>query len=109
MIEPTVGRIVHFFDPQEKNDNKYGPSPRAAIITYVWSNEMVNLTVFERSGYYTARERTHLAQPDVCPPGDMVYCQWMADQIRQAAKTASFEETFKEALKEPADPTENED
>lgn len=37
-MQPTVGRTVHFFDSNE--------GPYAAIITRVWTDTCVNLTVF---------------------------------------------------------------
>lgn len=48
---PTVGRIVHFYTgflAEQSNNN--GSGPYAAIITRVWGDSMVNLTVFPDCG-----------------------------------------------------------
>lgn len=37
---PTIGRIVHYYDPGE------GESPIAAVVTKVWSQGVVNLRPF---------------------------------------------------------------
>ena len=42
---PSVGRIVHYRNTQDQ----------AAIITAVWTDDLVNLTVFEPSGSVTPR------------------------------------------------------
>lgn len=45
-MKPTVGRIVLFWPFMEKPDERKESHGRAAIITYVHSDTMVNLHVF---------------------------------------------------------------
>lgn len=42
-MSPTVGRILHYF-------SNPGALPKAAIVVHVWSETMVNLTVFDQDG-----------------------------------------------------------
>lgn len=44
-MTPTLGQIVLFRDV-DANENE----PEAAIVTWVWSEDCVNLTVFDPSG-----------------------------------------------------------
>lgn len=47
---PSVGRVVHYI-PQA--DGKVGDAnEHAAIVTYVWTPEMVNLAVFNPNGVH---------------------------------------------------------
>lgn len=46
-MEPAVGRIVHFTPSKTEGVN---PEPRAAIITYVHNEDLVNLHVFAQDG-----------------------------------------------------------
>lgn len=92
MIKPTVSRMVHFwrFAPQRANDQ-----PEAAIVTYVWADDLVNLCVFGADGYPRSEQRVPLYQgePQVKPRSR--YCEWMAYQKGQAAKTDELQETLR--------------
>lgn len=69
MIMPTVGRIVHF--------RKYiGDEPMAAIICQVFNDRMVNLCVFNESGYPEATASVPLIQDHDEPPVAGYYCEW---------------------------------
>lgn len=46
-MKPSIGRIVHLIGPHA-NSNGAGVAP--AIITRVWSDEMVNVTAFPDCG-----------------------------------------------------------
>ena len=85
MIIPTVGRIVHFtpggFDNIAKSEQ-----PLAAIVTYVWGERMVNLTVFDTNGSPHSRTSVSLLQDDDMPTDGNAYCAWMPYQLGQAAK-----------------------
>ena len=70
MITPTVGRIVWFEDGVRKT--------QAAIITYVWSDTLVNLTVFDPNGIPFSQTSITLEQ-DV-PTGALPHCRWMPYQ-----------------------------
>lgn len=92
MIKPTVGRVVWFRhfkgDPGfAKNDTD---QPLAAIVAYVWADDMVNLVVFDHNGVSWPRTSVKLVQDDIRPenrpaPGDE-FAEWMPYQIGQAKK-----------------------
>jgi hypothetical protein len=95
MIKPTVGRIVLFhpstYDDLHRQLETYTPAgetaqPMAAIVTYVWSDTMVNLHVFDYAGNGYPVTSVQLVQPGDAAPGDNAYCYWMAYQLGQAAK-----------------------
>lgn len=54
---PSVGRIVHFFptelDDEARSNGNSGPV--AAVITRVWDESMVNLTIFPDAMHPTPR------------------------------------------------------
>ena len=83
MINPTIGRIVWY---QEAGSDQ----PCAAIVTYVWNDYMVNLSVFDHNGVQRSETSVHLKQDneDAAP---FPYCEWMPYQKGQAAKTESLE------------------
>lgn len=94
MIPPTVSRMV-WYHPHHQEMLAHGlpyPSPLAAIIVYVWTNRMVNLTVFDANGVPHARPSVWLIQDDDAVPADRgAYCEWMPYQKGQAAKTEQLE------------------
>jgi hypothetical protein len=63
-MEPTVGRIVHYFPLHHEQDELHEivGNPLAAIIVTVWSGECVNLTVFDGNG--NTHSRTSVAFMD---------------------------------------------
>ena len=99
-IKPTVGRVVHYYP----NKAEAGPpgtvmelgSPRAAIITEVWGERCVNLTVFDANGRIDepgGHTSVPLVQPDEPEPDPQEggYCTWMPYQLGQAERTAEAE------------------
>jgi len=50
-MTPTVGRIVHYTNLGDK-DGKYPPETQAAIITKVYSEVTVALTIFYKTGFF---------------------------------------------------------
>lgn len=89
MIEPTVGRIVWFEDGVRKT--------QAAIITYVWSNTMVNLTVFDPNGIpFSKTSVTLVPNNEPSAAFSYPYCQWMPYQKGQAAKAEALETKMSE-------------
>lgn len=90
MIEPTVGRIVHFTPATSLSVAKYD-QPLAAIITYVWNPRMVNLTAFDAAGVPFSATSVTLLQDGDEPHLYGHYAQWMPYQKGQAAKTESVE------------------
>lgn len=91
MIEPTVGRVVHYhpsdIDRSEMTVNNAG-QPMAAMVAYVWSDRLVNLVVHDHAGHVHSRTSVALLQDDDPPPEGWRYCEWMTYQKGQAAKTA---------------------
>lgn len=85
MIKPTVGRIVWYIGPP----NSHSDQVAAAIITYVWSDDLVNLAIFNKDGNLYARTSVSLIQDDGAKEGE--YCAWMPYQKGQAAKTEELE------------------
>jgi len=84
MIEPTVGRVVHYYD------SKSG-GPLAAHVAYVHTNRLVNLLVISPHGNTYGAQRVRLLQDDDKPEGEATWCQWMDYQKGQAAKTEALE------------------
>jgi hypothetical protein len=98
MIKPTAGRIV-FFTPSTLEGEAvqaYG-HPCAAIVTHVWSDRMVNLTVFSADGKSYAKTSVALIQDDDTKSDHGFYCEWMPYQKGQAAKTEALEKQLVEA------------
>jgi hypothetical protein len=102
MIIPTHGRIV-WYTPAIESEGVSGDArlglvqhdktkPLAAIVTHVWGDRCVNLTVFDSNGVAHPRTSVTLVQD-----GDPVnalgrYCEWMPYQKGQAAKTEAAEQ-----------------
>lgn len=121
MIKPTVGRMVWFWPGiggARERGMAYSNSaqPLAAQITYVHSDHMVNLAVFDQKGATFGVTSVELLQGDRRPPLG-IYCEWMPYQKGQAAKVealeaktapvtnsleSTFANTFMPAAQEPA-------
>jgi hypothetical protein len=83
LIKPTVGRVVWF--NQMKPDVFPGSGGTcAAIVTYVHSDRLVNLCVFDAKGNTHSRILIPLVQPGDTKP-TTAHCEWMPFQIGQAA------------------------
>lgn len=91
MIQPTIGRVVWYRPPQDAP--LYDRSqPWAAIVTYVHSDRMVNLVVFDQNGMGKSKTSVTLVQNGDAPPtGGGSYAEWMPYQKGQAAKTEAAE------------------
>lgn len=82
MIKPTVGRVV-WFRPEGREEHD---QPLAAIVTFIHSDQEVNLSIFSQDGFPLGRTHITLVQAeDEVPEGE--YCEWMPYQLGQAAKT----------------------
>lgn len=86
MIKPTIGRVV-WFHPAGSTAQE---QPNAAIISYVWSDTMVNLAVFDANGVASNSTSVTLYQGDGERPTSY-YAEWMPYQQGQAAKTEALE------------------
>jgi len=94
MITPTVGRVVLFHPCVADADMTRGEeedAPLAAIITRVWSDELVNLAVFDANGISHGRTSVKLRQSDEDDTGDGSYAEWMQYQKGQAARSEELE------------------
>jgi len=93
IIPPTVGRVLWFYPSEHTGEAGFvrhagGGGPYAAIIAHVWSDSMLNLTVFDANGTPHSRTSVPLIQDgDVAP--DHAFCGWMPFQKGQAAKQES--------------------
>jgi len=84
MIKPTIGRIVWV-----RSVGSLDEQPFAGIITYVHSNEMLNLSVFDATGIPHPRTFVPLVQEgDDCPEQGF-FAEWMPYQLEQAKKHES--------------------
>lgn len=93
-ILPTVGRVVHFhLGGVNSADLHFATAANdtyAAIVAYVHSATMVNLTVSDANGVPFGKTSVPLVQgDDERPLGS--WCEWMAYQKGQAAKTEQLE------------------
>lgn len=84
MIKPTIGRVVHFYQ------SATFPEPRAAIVTYVHSDNMVNLATFNANGECVPATSVPLVQEGE-PVPEGFRAEWMPYQKGQAAKTEALE------------------
>jgi len=88
VIEPTVGRIVWFYKRVVDGAHE---GPFAAIVAKVWSDRLVNLSVFSGTGVHYSDCNIALVQPgDDIPDSD--YCAWMPHQIGLSMQPAEQED-----------------
>lgn len=91
MIEPTVGRIVHYFGVSDA-PTPAGIGPLAAVITAVHGPNCVNLAVFDGNGHVHSRTSVTLVQPGHEAPANS-YCTWMPYQVKKTTGSESGERT----------------
>ena len=91
MIEPTVGRVVHYHPPYDL------ARIEAAIITHVWSERCVNLACFDQNGNSYGMTSVVLLQDHDVPPGGVGYAEWMPFQKGQAMKNEELEKQLEQA------------
>lgn len=95
-ITPTVGRVLHFFPTVDymasrKQAFNNTAQPLAAVIAYVHSDTMVNLTVWDQNGEQFSVCSVPLVQEGSDVIVGSFYAQWMPYQKGQAAKTERLE------------------
>ena len=97
MIQPTIGRIVYFF---QKMTGLGVPDvgPLAAIITHVWTDRMVNLCVFNSNGGSKGHASVTLRQPEDDVPGSPDWCEWMPYQVKKPMGSESGEKAAGEQV-----------
>jgi hypothetical protein len=85
MIQPTVGRVVHYFRDRDSEE-------QVALIAHVNQDGTVNLAVFDHNGSPEPRSACiPLVQEGEALPLQGHYCRWMPYQLGQAAKTEAME------------------
>lgn len=87
MIEPSVGRIVHYFLANVHD------KPHAALLVGVNSERNINLAVFNDDGSHFRAVSVPLLQDQDTPPENAPYAAWMVYQKGQAAKTEALQAT----------------
>lgn len=83
MITPTIGRVVLV---HRGASNQAEP----ALISYVWTDTMINVGGFDANGHPFALTSLHLKQDDAEQPPHP-YAEWMPYQKGQAAKTQQLQ------------------
>lgn len=88
MIKPTIGRVVLVRRPEVTH-----PQPEAGLVTFVHSDNMINVAGFDHNGVPFARTSVYLVQDDPIPQHvyRSTYAEWMPYQKGQAAKTEAAE------------------
>jgi len=84
MIEPTEGRIVHFYPHRDAAPDQ---RPFAAMLAGINDNGTINLTVSARDGSTYAVQNVPLLQGNDAPPPYGHFAAWMPFQKAQAART----------------------
>lgn len=104
VIPPTPGRVVWYYPDSRGAESGFARHPTpgeplAAIIARVWSDNCVNLSVFDANGTAHSRTSVRLVQ-DAAIDSDSIgaYCTWMPYQKGQAQKAAETKEPVGEPL-----------
>lgn len=97
MIEPGIGRIVHFRPAGHAPD----ALPHAAIVVGITSERCVNLAIFDHEGHLYHGTDVQLLQDGDAPPTDHGYAEWMPFQKGQAAKTEALQAQTAAAAAKP--------
>ncbi len=69
--------------------------PLAAIVSYVWSDTLINIAVFDPNGGSHGRTSVRLWQGDGNRPTNELYAEWMPYQKAVAAKNDALEAQVK--------------
>lgn len=89
VIPPTVGRVVYYYRSEAERDGRRQRGPLAAVVTFVHSDRLVNLSVMTENGETFGATAVDFVQPDKAddPKPEYRYCEWMPFQVSQAGKT----------------------
>ncbi len=93
MIKPTIGRVVWVIRPRETSDIK---QPEVGIVTYVYSDHLINVAGFDHGGHPFSLGSVPLVQDDEPKPEGEFAC-WMPYQKGQAAKAETLEKQLESA------------
>jgi len=103
VIKPTPGRVVWFHPPVDGQMALNGSEPCAALITYVWSDTMVNLVAFDHNGVPHSRTSVLCSDDGEAPGNASWWWEWMPYQKGQAAKYEATTEGKDEVLQAMVD------
>lgn len=84
IIKPTIGRVVWYWPTQGVRCES--DQPRAALITYVHEDDLVNIISFTKYGVAVPIQKVLLVQEGVEHPVTGHFAQWMPYQVGQAKK-----------------------
>jgi hypothetical protein len=88
IIKPSIGRVVWYYPSTNVAEIGFARpdegTPLAAIIARVWSDSMLNLTVFDANGAPHSRTSVPLIQDGQATPQHHGHCEWMPFQKGQA-------------------------
>ena len=80
-ILPTVGPVVWFTPSRLTGDGRFAlidsRKPLAAIVSHVFSDALVNLSVFDSNGTPHSRTSVPLVQEGEPKPEHGYFCSWM--------------------------------
>lgn len=94
MIKPTIGRVVLI---QKRPGSTDTTQAEPALVSYVWSDRMINVGGFDHNGIPFAGTSITLLQDDDEAPVGQCYAEWMPYQKGQAAKTEAAEAASEKA------------
>lgn len=90
IIKPTIGRVVWFYPSSQTGNAGFAApadgEPLAAVVAKVWSDNLLNLTVFDANGVAHSRTSVALVQDGEPVPPHGYYATWMPYQVGQAKK-----------------------
>src|SRR6266404_2060396 len=87
MIKPTIGCVVLV---QNRSGSTDTSQAEPALVSYVWSDRLINVGGFDHNGTpFAFTSLTLLQDDDPLPAG--AYAEWMPYQKGQAAKTDALE------------------
>lgn len=87
MIEPGIGRIVHFYPA----GHAPGALPHAAMIVGISSERVINLAIWDHEGHHYHGTDVQLLQDNDVPTEGQCHAEWMPFQKGQAAKTEALQ------------------
>lgn len=89
-IVPTIGRVVLYF-PSEQDRQEgvdvFSAEPCCALVVFVHSETLVNLSVFDHAGFQHMRRSVSINVGDIGEGR----AEWMDYQLGQAAKAEKAE------------------
>ncbi len=86
MIKPTIGRVVLVHRPNSIDHSQ----PEPALVSYVWSDTLINVGGFDANGIpFNATSVKLLQDDEAAPLIGQTYAEWMPVQKQAAADAAA--------------------